>query len=262
MNIAPCKLIAAQLGDLFVCSANDPYIRIRTPFLYPDGDVIDLFLRPQQGEKMLLTDLGESLRWLRTQTASSGRRSPHQQKMLQDVCQTHGIELFKGMLVLREVEQAKLADAVMRLGQAALRVGDLWFTMRTRAAQSTTDEVEDILRDQRDLHYERGKRLSGRSGREYTVDFDVHARSQHSLLQVLSTSNRAATSGIIEHVYTLWSELRYLKEQPERTQFVSLLDDSIDVWGEGDLRLLGSVSDCLVRWSRPDEVEQALQLAA
>lgn len=33
------------LGALFTCSEQDGLQRIRTPYLYPDGDNIDLFAR-------------------------------------------------------------------------------------------------------------------------------------------------------------------------------------------------------------------------
>ncbi|TKC99677.1 DUF1828 domain-containing protein [Polyangium fumosum] len=255
MNIEPCRLVVEQIGALFVCTPHAPYIRMRTPLLYPDGDVIDIFVRPQ-GNAMLVTDLGESLRWLRTQT-SAGRRSPKQQQMIQDVCQTHGIELFNGMLVLRDVEPAKLAGAVLGLGQAASRVGDIWFTMRTRTTQSVTDDVEDLLRAN-ELPFERGRKMRGRSGRDYSVDFEVHAPKHLSLVQVLSTGSRAATSGLVDHAYTLWSELAYHKAPGNPMQFVSLFDDTVDVWAREDFKLLETVSDQIVMWSRPDAVVQAL----
>jgi predicted DNA-binding antitoxin AbrB/MazE fold protein len=33
-----------QLGELFECSAIGDLVRVRTPYLYPDGDYIDLFV--------------------------------------------------------------------------------------------------------------------------------------------------------------------------------------------------------------------------
>ena len=86
-----CEAIAEQIGGLFSCTPVREYVRIRTPFLYPDGDVIDLFLKESQGN-VTLTDLGETLRWLRGQSISQ-RRSAKQQQLIEDVCLTHGIEL-------------------------------------------------------------------------------------------------------------------------------------------------------------------------
>jgi len=67
--ITPCELITEQIGLLFSCSPVNQYIRIQTPFLYPDGDVIDIFDRAE-GDAVTLTDLGETLRWLRMQTVT------------------------------------------------------------------------------------------------------------------------------------------------------------------------------------------------
>lgn len=68
----PCEQIAASMGALFECSQINRYTRIRTPFLYPDGDVIDLYWDEQDGN-ITITDLGGSLGWLSMQTASPKR---------------------------------------------------------------------------------------------------------------------------------------------------------------------------------------------
>jgi hypothetical protein len=256
MTIEPCKLLAAQLGELFTCSSRDPYIRIRTPFFYPDGDVIDLFAR-KQDDAILLTDLGESLRWLRTQTASTSRRTENQQELIRDVCQTHRVELFKGMLVIKNVHPTGVAEGVVRLGQTALRIGDIGFTMRRRTVLSVTDDVEKLLRAN-ELAFERGKRVRGGFGREYRIDFDVQTAHRHSLVQVLSAANRRTASSSIDHTYTVWSDLHHIKSRDNQLRFVSLFDDTADVWASEDLRLLESVSDHLLKWSKPDEITQAL----
>lgn len=67
----------------FDCSEVNGFIRIRTPYLYPDGDVIDLFYKTQ-GEQRILTDLGETLRWLMTQTATQ-HLSKKQEQAIQDI---------------------------------------------------------------------------------------------------------------------------------------------------------------------------------
>ena len=38
-----CDALQSSLGQLYTCTEMDRYIRIRTPFLYPDGDVIDVY---------------------------------------------------------------------------------------------------------------------------------------------------------------------------------------------------------------------------
>jgi hypothetical protein len=94
-----CREIAEGMGALFECAPHGEYIRIRTPYLYPDGDMIDIFCKPQ-GEVTLVTDLGETSRWLRMQTVSP-RRSPKQKALIDDACLTHGVEFYRGMEIGR-----------------------------------------------------------------------------------------------------------------------------------------------------------------
>ena len=43
-----CQDIQRKVGASFLCSEQGDYLRIRTPFLYPDGDNIDLFCKVQE----------------------------------------------------------------------------------------------------------------------------------------------------------------------------------------------------------------------
>lgn len=71
MISTPCQTISETLGDLFSCTTiNNGFTRIRTPYVYLDGDVIDLFYKVTS-EHPFLTDLGETIRWLLSQTVSN-----------------------------------------------------------------------------------------------------------------------------------------------------------------------------------------------
>ena len=116
------------------------YCRIRTPRLYPDGDNIDVFCR-REGEKLCVTDLAETAGWLRMQSLSP-RRSAKQNRLIEDACQTHGVEFARGMLHAHcGIDEKELAATVTRVSEAALRISDRWFTDRTRAAESVADGV-------------------------------------------------------------------------------------------------------------------------
>lgn len=245
-----CSELSQNVGALFCCEDREDHVRIRTPFLYPDGDVIDIFAR-NGGKVVTLSDFGETLRWLRMQTVS-GRRSPKQDKLIQDVLVTQGVELFKGMLVVRAHEPSELASAIMRISQASLRIADLWFTFRTRAVESVTDEVADFLAEQQ-ISFERGASLPGRSGRVYRPDFHTRTEGRSALISVLSSGSSAASRGIVEHVFTQWHDLSNLKIGPEALTFVSLIDDTINVWSDQDLKLLDEFSD-ITFWSKPDDL--------
>jgi len=249
-----CAQIASRIGELFSCVERESHVRIRTPFLYPDGDVIDLFARGEFPE-LELSDFGETMRWLAMQTVSD-RRSKKQRQIIQDVCLTHGVEFFDGMLLLRVGTADDLAASVMRLGQAVLRIADLWFTFRLRAFEAATDEVEEFLSEKR-VEYVRGERLIGRSGRAWTVDFHTHVPRHSALVTVLSTGSRGAARGIVEHVVTEWFDLNFLSVSQQPTKLISLFDDTEDVWAPEDFRLVEPLST-VAYWSRPDEFYREL----
>ena len=253
-----CQDLQRSMGALFTCSEQGGHVRIRTPYLYPDGDNIDLFCKVVD-ETVTVSDLAETTGWLRMQSAAL-RRSPKQKRLIEDTCVTHGIEFYRGMLQARCRPGDELAPVVTRVAQAALRVSDLWFTFRTQAILSITDEVASFLTE-REIGFEREERLAGRSGRGWRVDFHVRTDLRSSLVQVLSTGNRAAAHGVAERVLAAWHDLNHLAPGPEALTFVSLFDDTADVWADEDFRLVEPLST-VSRWSRPDEFAAVLSEAA
>ncbi len=252
-----CQEFAGGLGMLFTCAPHGEYQRIRTPYLYPDGDNIDVFCKQQEGV-VLVSDLGETSRWLRMQTVSP-KRSPKQKALIEDACLTHGVEFYKGMLLARCRPDDQLAAVAVRVAQAALRVSDLWFTFRTRSVESVTDEVADFLSERR-FSFTRCEKHTGRSGRIWMPDFHVRAIERSSLVYVLSTGSRTAARSVVHQVHTAFFDLSHLAAGPEALQFVSLFDDTADVWSDEDFRLAEQLSS-VMRWSQPDELAEVLQAA-
>ncbi len=257
--IDPCEQIGREMGELYSCIRQDGFVRIRTPFLYPDGDIVDLFLVEKNGV-IELTDMGETLRWLRMQTPAK-KRSVNQDRLIEDACLNHGIERFKGQLMVRVKAGQQLAQSVLRLGQAAVRVSDIWFTQRPRALETVVNEVEEFLRE-REIPFARNEKHPGRSGREWSVDFHTRHPSQSALVTVLTTGSRSTARVAAEHTVAMWHDLSHLKIGPEALRFVSLIDDTADVWTPENLKLIESVSDDTANWSRPDEFEEVLSKAA
>lgn len=167
--------IGNEMGVLFTVDEQRDYYRIRTPYLYPDGDNIDLFCE-WNGDTITVSDLAETTGWLRMQSIAA-HRSPNQNRLIADACITHNVEFYRGMLQARWRPGDDLAGVCNRVAQAALRVSDLWFTLRYRAGSATlsvVSEVEEYLAERR-LDYERARKLAGRSQQVWNVDLYVRA---------------------------------------------------------------------------------------
>lgn len=108
----------AELGPSFSCSMDNNCIRIRTPYLYPDGEVIDVYIKEQYGY-YTVTELGKSLEWLKRLSAKDSNR---QKSSLSYICLTLKVDLYKGQLVLSTDKQEQLADAIFIVGRAAASI--------------------------------------------------------------------------------------------------------------------------------------------
>ena len=252
------KVLQREIGKSYTCEEKGEYLRIQTPFLYPDGDCIDLYCRLDD-DKITVTDLAETTRWLRAQT-SVQKRSAKQRHLIEDICLSLGLEFSRGMLRGSCRSEKDLTDVVTRVTQASLRVSDIWFTYRTRSTEQASDEVEDFLIEN-DLPFERSAKKTGRSGRNWTVDFHVSTNQIGFLVYVLSTGNRSVARSVSEHVLTAWYDLTYLKDTQGSYDFVSLFDDTTDVWSDADFRLLDELSTVKI-WSRRDDFAMYLQQAS
>lgn len=250
MTTAPCQIIADTIGQLYTCSEVNDLVRIRTPYLYPDGDIIDLFLNP---DTQTLTDFGETLRWLHMQSFKQSL-SKKQDWFLQDIQITYGIELYDGMLLIRVRDD--LAEAITRLAQAAIAVSNLWLLNRTRLAGTLNDEIAELL-EECQIPYERDIKLVGRSARPWQIDFHTRHPRRSALVEVLSTGNRSAANTKINNVVAAWVDLNQYQLTTEPIRFISLFDDSLDVWSSSHISQLAEFSEiCYV--SEPEELIEQL----
>lgn len=251
-----CASIGRSLPPLFVCSpAPHEGVRVRTPMLYPDGGVVDVFVL-ERGIGFLVTDFGDALGWLALQSVSR-QRSSKQRMLIQDICHTLRIETIDDQLVIRSVAFDALGESVLRMAQAVVRISDIWFTLRNQSLQSTADEVDEWLREKQ-IAFDRQVRKQGGSTREWTVDFETRTDSRTSLVFLLSTGGRGAVHRLTEHVFAGCADLQHLKTSDSKLTFVSLFDDTVDVWRPEDYNLV-SLNSEIALWSRPDEFEGLLR---
>ena len=113
--------LTSSMPSLFGCDdLGDGQYRVRTPLLFPDGAVIDVFVSGNEG-LYTVTDHGDAAGWLWTR-AGDDAESSRQQTLIADICHVMGIEHDGERLVIRDVAPGNLADAIMRLAQAEARM--------------------------------------------------------------------------------------------------------------------------------------------
>jgi hypothetical protein len=127
--------VGARFQLRVVGTPEEGFTQIETPFLMPDGDVIDLYYRKEGETTFLLTDLGETLAWLRLQLADPNLpETVH--TWVKDICSSLGIEQSKGMLVVRVAAPESLADGLLLLAQGVVRIASLYVLLRERVSEA------------------------------------------------------------------------------------------------------------------------------
>lgn len=251
-----CRHIQDGLSSQYDCTVTKRgAVRVQTPMLLPDGDGIDVFVIERDG-RIVVSDFGDALGWLETQSRT-GRLSDGQEQMMQDVLDTIGVRLEQGRLSLHCDHPHELADAVAKVGQAALRVADIWFTFRNQAFRSTAEEVDEWLRRQ-EIPFRPRERVPGRSSRKWTIDFATIAPLPPSYVFLLSAWDRGTSNRLVDHVVAACADLSRAGPPDASPQLVSLFDDEAGIWDEVHYRQLEPFA-ALARWSDRLSFEELLR---
>ena len=248
-----------NFGEQFICTEFDEFQRVQTPYLYPDGEYIDLYWTSKNGS-ITVTDYAETTGWLNMHSVS-GYLSSNQKFLIEDACVTHGVEFQQGMIQAQCNSVDDFASVFTRVAQAALRVSDLWFTFRKtdiKPSKAIADEVAECL-EEWSIPHKRKIKHSGESERKWTIDFEINSELASSFVLILSSSSSGRTR-VTEHVTAAWFDLKN-SESWNNTNFISLFHDESDVWKIEDYKLLEPLSSVL-KWSQREQFRSKLNEAA
>jgi hypothetical protein len=194
------KGIATTLALVTSCDViKNGMLRLATPFRYPDGSQIDLFLGSPTGlfPQIRVTDLGQTAAYLFDLQLKPWATFKRKQ-IVEDVCKSLDVTQDGGELLIALTETdlatSALSDAMVRVAQACIRTADIAYTQRLRAPASFRDEVEEFISSD-GVQVESGIVLPGRFNKDVTLDFRTRGRRVKSLILTLSTQNTAAAHG-------------------------------------------------------------------
>lgn len=238
-----CEEIMSSLQGVTLIQAcdlvgNQDLVRLMTPFKYPDGDNVDVFVAPveQTEGRVEVTDYGQTLEWLSNFNIDPSATKRRKQ-LVNDVCQRLDVEFDGWQIKTPVIELRELPSAMMRLGQACIRVADLIFTQRLQTVSLLKDEVEEFVADL-GFDYEGDAEIqSEKSGRLVKVDFRVVGPRRSSLIQVLPSGSQVTANQILRK----WVELR--GETPY--QFITIYNDQRGQTNTSDLVVLQEFSAVL-----------------
>ena len=238
----------AGLKEGFQCLPTERRLRIITPYLYPDNDLIEIFIEDFGGERVKITDLGETFRHLHSQGfdvyASSKRKF-----LAETIASRVNVEVSGGKLT-RIVGVDEISEAIFDIVTASREIADLIYTSKTYEPGTFFDEVKGFLEEHR-LKYEPKIKIKGISNKFYTVHFEV-LNGKKLYLQTLSPKNVLGIKGRVDATVRMWLDFN------GQFKKLSLLNDVDFQWKEPDINILGRVSKVQF-WSKKDELVSTLK---
>lgn len=258
-----CNALAGLVQALPLVSGCDRIrngsLRMSTPFSYPNGEKVDVFLDTTVNlveERILLSDNGQTALYLKW--ASISLSTSRKKELVNDILDNSGVRMEGMRLVVspRSVDRNSLSDAIFRLSQACVRISDLATHQRLRSTNAFRDDVEDFF-DANHLRWESDVKLPPVFGkREIRMDFEVNSGNKSSYVNVLAAMNDAAAHASANEIVIKLLDLRASGEIVLQ-QFVTVYNSASTAIRREDIERLSTISSAI---SFPEQMETLVEV--
>jgi hypothetical protein len=237
-----------QIRANFVCETQGSRLKIITPYVYPDNDLVEVYVEELPEGRVRVSDLGETTRHLHTQgfdVFASTKR-----KFLADTAASRMGVTFEGAAISKEGSAEEIGSILFDVIIAARAVADLIYTSRTYEPAPFVEEVADFLTANH-FNFERKVPVRGTSGRQYRITFRVESRF---LLEPLTAEFERALKPRVDAIVRKWVDIN----QNQGIRKLTVLNDSDYAWPEPDKIILKRFSQVFL-WSDKEQLASAMR---
>jgi len=233
-----------NLEQGFKCLKYEERLCIVTPYLYPDNDLIEVFVEAVDTRRVRVTDLGETLRHL--ESLGLDLYASRKRKFLLDqVSRRLHVDVHRGKLT-KEGLVDEVGHFITDVAAAAHTIADLIYTSKAYEPATFPEEVSMFL-NENEVEHERNYRVFGETGHRYSVSLRINGRRTVDILvEVLSPHQETAITSTVNRALRKWFDIS------EKRNKVSLFNDIDFSWREEDKVLLEKVS-VIHMWSNKDK---------
>ena len=260
----PSKQIAADIrqgirdgiAGLYDCE-DDPNgsITIETPFIFPNGDLLDLSIE-QTADGFVVSDLGETCGWLFRVSGIDNLTSARREK-IHEIENGTGVQFWHGALRYECQSSADLSMGVHLVAQAALQMAELRHFTKAAPRPRNRDRLDEWL-ETKSLKVDRGVRVPGRSRRRWTIDYRTTLDGHDSFAMWLDRPDHPSALAAQYRTYTTYADIMRSANGVASVPRISILDGADAQWSAEDRALLEDVSS-VVCWPDQDQLLALLQ---
>lgn len=252
---ARLELVRGHLAAEFETYEQAGACFVVTPFLRHDNDPIVLRIDEESDGRLVITDGGDTLDYLRLSGLAVRRNAPFQ-RQLNAIGKSFGVRIEDEEILL-DAEERDFAEALATVARAAQHTSYLIFRRRERGTVRFEERVEVELISV-GAQYQRDIVVPGLTG-DRRFSFHVNG-TQNALIQPLSGTSRDALRGKAERLMFRITDVRRAHLEaptqalvpPPPYRFFPVLDDtgrSADLWDRKIVEALREYSDGVIRWS-------------
>ena len=231
---------------------------IITPLLRQDNDRVTLRIDERDDGRLLITDGGETIDYLRLSGCAVRTSAPFR-KRIHAVGASFGVKIEDEEISL-EADECDVAEALATVARAAQHMSYLVYYRRTRTVPRFGDRVEAELIGV-GARYKRDVKVWGRT-RAHRFGFLVNGTG-NALLQPLSGTSRASLNDKAERLVFRIKDVREAGREAREPsveehrlftalRFFPVLDDvgrAARLWDRKTVAALEEYSDGVIRWS-------------
>jgi hypothetical protein len=225
---------------------------ITTPFLYPDRDNIEIFVRELEDGSVLLSDMGQTMMKLSSYGFIPSASTPRRRAMIFQVVASMGVQYEDGDVVAVS-PRMQTGSRLWDLALAIQRLSDLVYTVPGYTKATFTDEFDQFAAE-KGIRYRRGVTIE-LPNHSFTADFIIGPR----VIQLVSAGSIGYARERVNSVYTNFAEMKLAKDPRIRLAVVDDRQPTIDTRMRS---LLRNQADQVLAWTRKAELERALTSAA
>ena len=229
---------------------------ISTPFIGAFNDCLEIYIKKSQ-DKIILSDDGSTLKNLDLQgvsVSSSSKRKEIMDKLLL----TYGIKCNAGEFIV-EATESTFAQKKHNLIMAITEVNDMYLLSNPVVSSIFKEDVQLFL-DEQEVVYTPQFISRGRSGLEFTFDFQIARKDKEIVIKSFNSLNKANVPNFL----FAWDDVKSVREQVSAKRLLGLAfinDTEKKIEAEYIEALKSRDADCIL-WSERHNPDNILKLVA
>jgi hypothetical protein len=223
---------------------NSGWYKITTPFLGLFNDYIEIYAKLNDG-KIILSDDGETLSNL--ELAGVSTRAGKRRYLLDMILLNYGVKLNGNNELHIEGTEKEFSQKKYNLTCAILEISDMAVLAKNAVPSLFKADVKEFL-DKRNVIYTPQFMVKGKTGMEFSFDFQIAGKERELVIKSFSTLN---TSNVPTFLFS-WEDVKELREKisGKKLNGVAIINDAEKEIKPEYINALETKGTDVIMWSK------------